>query len=130
MKIITIFFILILLSRYTVASYVTHATTVEAVPFEQGYQFNDGRGNSFSYTETTHVPVIMKRYPYGTWVTVKAGYLPYNSIVMRYVNGQPIYYCRAKVGSQVVYGEVHSRIGCVFVGSRGGYSASFQVLVK
>lgn len=114
----------------SLASYVSYTNTLESLPVDQsGFYYSDGRGNSISIQRTQNVPVFVNNYPNAIWVPMSNGELPPNAIIMQYVNGFPVYFCKVQMNNQFAYGQLYPGEGCVLSDDNHQYQ-SYYVLIR
>lgn len=107
--------IVLTLSLFTLSAmgYAGFTNTIMSVPASgSGFSYSDGQGNSISINRTQNVPVVVNAYPNAIWIPMQNGALPPNAIIMQYVNGYPVYYCKVQRSDQTYYGQLLPNEGC------------------
>lgn len=129
---ITIIHILTIIPSLCLASNVSYTYSVESLPANQsGFYYSDGRGNSVSFQRTQNVPVIINNYPNAVWAPMTNGSVPPNAIIMQYVNGFPVYFCKVQINNQIVYGQLFPGEGCVLADDEDNRTyQSYSVLIR
>lgn len=113
-------------ASYVYYRYGNQEQYVGSVPYvSDGFYYSDGTGNSISIRKTRHVPVVVYQYPNARWVTV-SGELPRGAIVMEYINGYPVYYCRMVINGRLQQGQFVPGRGCM-LGQHNSVSSSINV---
>src|ERR1700742_2940780 len=91
------------------ASYVIYnqGSETTSIPYTgSGFYYSDQSGNSMEYREIHNVPVVINQYPNATWISVNNENIPGNAIVLQYINGYPVFYCRIKNANGYFYGKL------------------------
>lgn len=129
-KLITVI-ILFLVTTPLYAYAVTRTFT--SVPINSGFYYSNQTGTIFSSGVTQHVPVVITQTPFpnGIWVMMYNGHVPNNALVMHYVNGRPIFYCRAITNNGVIYyGGLIAGEGCYLQDVADNPITTYQVLLR
>jgi len=130
---------LILLVLSTSAAFSSHVIytnlpstyTIGSVPVDNtSFYYNDGRGNFVSIRQSTNIPVIISQFNQGQWIVSQTNQMPYNAIVIQYINGYPIYACRILYRNQVAYGQMLPHQGCFIPNLSTTPFTSYQLLVR
>lgn len=123
----------VLISTESHASYVSYGNTsqITSVPYTtSGFGFSDGSGNSMSFTSTTNVPIFVNQYPNAIWVQMDKANVPPNALILQYLNGYPVYYCRLWIQDQLYYGQLIRGEGCYVSDISEKPFQSYQTLVR
>jgi hypothetical protein len=108
-----------------------NTTTLTSVPeTNSGFSYSDGSGNSMSYSRTSAIPVIVNQFPNAIWVPLSNGYVPPNAIVLQYINGRQVFYCRVQQGGDIYYGQLVRNEGCYIPDLSEQAIQSYQTLVR
>jgi hypothetical protein len=134
-----IFLLFLTINQNSYASYVnynssdsSYSNSFESIPYtNSGFYYSDPRGNSMSITETRSYPVIVNQYPNANWVWINNnGNIPGNALVLQYINGNPVFYCRVQNGNALYYGRLVPNQGCYLTNNPNQAFNTYQVLIR
>jgi hypothetical protein len=109
----------------------SHSSVTGSVPYtSSGFYYTDTRGNAIGYRETKSIPVIVNQYTGAAWIWMENRNIPANAIVLQYVNGYPIFYCRVQNSGAFYYGQLIPNQGCRVPDISTQPMSAYQVLVK
>lgn len=61
---------------------------------------------------TTSAPAIALQFPNAVWVSATNGRVPPKAIAQQYIDGQPFYSCRVRIGNDHFIGQLILNQGC------------------
>ena len=92
-----------------------------------GNYLSSGTIQSYPYIQA--YPYIINQYPSAIWVPMTKGRVAYTAIVMQYVNGHPVYYCRVATSGGLVYGQLVPNEGC-YLDDEEEAVMEYEVLIR
>lgn len=107
------------------------STYIGSVPYAApSFYYIGPGGNAIGYREIHSMPIfIHTQYPYGNWVWMKNGSVPFNALVYQYHNGRPLFYCRTFYFNQLVYGYLVPNEGC-YLSPGNAPMNEYEVLIR